>query len=202
MNQPAPLGEKALATRAAILREAEQLFRTIGYQKTTVADIARALRMSPANVYRFFPSKAAINEAIAARLLEGLTEMVRAIVASPEPAAQRLRLLFTTLQAQTVALFFNEKRMHDMVAVAMEEHWAVIEPFIDEIEQALCRLVADGQARGEFAAELEPAATAAMIHACMAGFIHPSLVQQCGGEDLAETAAGLAEFVLRALRPG
>jgi len=34
------------------------LFREIGYQKTTVADIAKVLRMSPANVYiAFFDSK-------------------------------------------------------------------------------------------------------------------------------------------------
>ena len=41
-------------TRERILVVAERLFRQIGYQKTTVADIAKELRMSPANVYRFF----------------------------------------------------------------------------------------------------------------------------------------------------
>jgi DNA-binding NarL/FixJ family response regulator len=42
---------------------AERLFRQFGYQKTTVADIAAALGMSPANIYRFFASKAAIKDA-------------------------------------------------------------------------------------------------------------------------------------------
>ena len=41
-------------TRERILVVAERLFRQLGYQKTTVADIAKELRMSPANVYRFF----------------------------------------------------------------------------------------------------------------------------------------------------
>ena len=54
---------RAEATRARIEETAERLFRTMGYQKTAVADIARELGMSPANVYRFFPSKSAINEA-------------------------------------------------------------------------------------------------------------------------------------------
>jgi Bacterial regulatory proteins, tetR family len=40
---------------------AERLFRQIGYQKTTVGDIAKELRMSLANVYRFFESKKAIS---------------------------------------------------------------------------------------------------------------------------------------------
>ena len=36
---------------------AERLFGEIGFQKTTVVDIARELGMSPANVYRFFRAK-------------------------------------------------------------------------------------------------------------------------------------------------
>ncbi|MGO6951258.1 TetR/AcrR family transcriptional regulator [Rhizobium johnstonii] len=39
--------------RQRILDVAEQHFRHIGFQKTTVADIAKCLKMSSANVYRF-----------------------------------------------------------------------------------------------------------------------------------------------------
>ena len=63
------LSPRAETTRAEIVTTAERLFRSLGYQKTAVADIARELGMSPANIYRFFPSKAAINEAICARTL-------------------------------------------------------------------------------------------------------------------------------------
>ena len=48
-------------TRDRILEVAERLFRQIGYQKTTVGDIAKELRMSHANVNRFFESKKAIS---------------------------------------------------------------------------------------------------------------------------------------------
>jgi AcrR family transcriptional regulator len=44
-------------TRERIMETAETLFRRLGYSKTAVADIASELGMSPANVYRFFPSK-------------------------------------------------------------------------------------------------------------------------------------------------
>jgi len=57
-------------TRERILVVAERLFRQLGYQKTTVADIAKELRMSPAHVYRFFDSKKAIVEGVA-RVLMG-----------------------------------------------------------------------------------------------------------------------------------
>ena len=56
-------------TRERILVAAERLFREIGYQKTTVADIAKVLRMSPANVYRFFDSKKAIHEGVARAMM-------------------------------------------------------------------------------------------------------------------------------------
>ena len=59
LEAPTPLlaEESAPTTRCRILATAAGYFREIGYQKTTVADIARTLKMSPANVYRFFDSK-------------------------------------------------------------------------------------------------------------------------------------------------
>ena len=56
-------------THQLIVDVAERLFRQIGFQKTTVADIARELHMSPANVYRFFAAKSEINEAVCMHLL-------------------------------------------------------------------------------------------------------------------------------------
>jgi AcrR family transcriptional regulator len=63
------MGHTDTGVREQILVTAERLFREIGYQKTTVADIAKALRMSPANVYRFFDSKKSINAGVARRLM-------------------------------------------------------------------------------------------------------------------------------------
>ncbi|MGA2637240.1 helix-turn-helix domain-containing protein, partial [Methylocella sp.] len=45
-------------TSIGIVEVAARLFGQIGFQKTTVSDIARELHMSPANVYRFFSAKA------------------------------------------------------------------------------------------------------------------------------------------------
>src|SRR6266568_576014 len=61
-------------TRARIIAAAEALFRRLGFGKTTVADIAAELKMSPANVYRFFASKNAIVEAICKRCLSEVEE--------------------------------------------------------------------------------------------------------------------------------
>ena len=75
-----------------ILDAAERLFRHYGYTKTNVADIARDLGMSPANVYRFFATKAAIHEALADRMLAENEMAALKIARLPMPAAERLRL--------------------------------------------------------------------------------------------------------------
>ena len=67
--------------KCRILATAERLFRDIGYLKTTVADIAKTLKMSPANIYRFFDSKKAIHEGVARRLMAEVEDAAEAIAA-------------------------------------------------------------------------------------------------------------------------
>src|SRR5437660_11927564 len=112
-------------TRERILVVAERLFREIGYQKTTVADIAKVLRMSPANVYRFFDSKKSINAGVARRLMGEVEQASRAIAARRGSAVDLLRELLTTVHRMNSDRYVRDSKMHEMVAVAMEENWDV-----------------------------------------------------------------------------
>jgi AcrR family transcriptional regulator len=109
--------------RGRILTTAERLFREIGYHKTTVADIARELRMSPANVYRYFDSKKSINAGVAQRLMGEVEEASRKIAAGRTGAVERLRQLLTTIHRMNSDRYLADAKMHDMVAAAMEENW-------------------------------------------------------------------------------
>src|SRR6202140_5571849 len=112
-------------TRARILVVAERLFREIGYQKTTVADIAKVLRMSPANVYRFFDSKKAIHEGVARGLMGGVEDAAQAIATQRGSAASRLRQLMTTIHRMNCERYISDSKLHEMVEIAMEESWEV-----------------------------------------------------------------------------
>ena len=94
----------------------------IGYQKTTVADIAKELRMRPANVYRFFDSKKAIHEGVA-RAPDGRGRGRGAARSRPKPgpAAARLRELLTTVHRMNTERYVGDSKLHEMVAIAMEE---------------------------------------------------------------------------------
>lgn len=197
---------RAEATRCRILEVAHRLFRTLGYQKTAVADIARDLGMSPANIYRFYPSKSAINEAIAEQLLGAMAAEMQGIVAAPGTAAERLRRLTSTMFERKIEVFFSERRLHDMVSAAMQEHWGVIDRYVSQTQAAIRRVLEDGMASGEFA-QLDPAATAEVVVHALVPWNHPQLVEGClthRGQTvdlLRRQVTAMTDFILRALRP-
>src|SRR5437762_1169500 len=106
-------------TRERILVVAERLFREIGYQKTTVADIAKVLKMSPANVYRFFDSKKAIHEAVARRLMGVVEQAIDLITRKSASATQRLREMLMTIHYMNAERYVGDSKLHEMVANAM-----------------------------------------------------------------------------------
>src|SRR4029078_5786131 len=110
-------------TRARIVETAETLFRRLGFDKTAVADIAGELGMSPANVYRFFPSKTAIVQAICQRCLSEVEEAAWAIVRPNAPAAQRIERLILEILAYHKENLLTEQRVNDIVLVAIEHNW-------------------------------------------------------------------------------
>ena len=204
MTRLATAPDRAETMRARIAEAAERLFRSMGYQKTAVADIARELGMSPANVYRFFPSKSAINEAIAARLLGALEAEMWAIARRRGPAPERLRDLLRHLHHQHKVLFLHEKRLHDMVSAAMAEHWGVIEGFMRAVLETLRHVVMDGMSAGVFA-RADPGLAAEQVKRATLAWTHPLLIAECLGKMMteAELEASLEQmldFVLRALR--
>src|ERR1700745_2611220 len=101
-------------TRARIMDTAEALFRRIGYAKTAVADIAAELKMSPDNVYRFFPSKNALIQAICQLFLGDLEERGWAVARSRGSAAERIERLIVAILAYHRENHLVEQRVNDM----------------------------------------------------------------------------------------
>jgi AcrR family transcriptional regulator len=76
----------------AIIAKAEQAIRQYGLAKTTVLDVSRALDVSHATIYRYFPSKMALCEAVVDRWLDRSHSSLSEIVDNEDtPPAERLR---------------------------------------------------------------------------------------------------------------
>jgi AcrR family transcriptional regulator len=168
-------------TRERILVVAERLFRQIGYQKTTVADIAKELRMSPANVYRFFDSKKAIHEGVARTLMGGVEIAAETIATKRGSAASRLRELMTTIHRMNCERYVGDSKLHEMVEIAMEESWEVCVAHMERITHTIAAVIAEGVASGEFEAPDVPLAAMCTTTAMMR-FFHPQMIAQCANK--------------------
>jgi AcrR family transcriptional regulator len=186
-------------TRERILVVAERLFRQIGYQKTTVADIAKELRMSPANVYRFFDSKKAIHEGVARGLMGEVEQAAQTIAAGRGPAASRLRELMKTVHRMNTERYVGDSKLHEMVEIAMEEDWDVCVAHMLLITETIGSIVGQGAATGEF--EVADVPLAAMC-ACtgMMRFFHPQMIAQCATKP-GPTIDEMIDFVIAGLSP-
>jgi AcrR family transcriptional regulator len=198
MTQPssAPASED---TRDRILTEAERLFRHYGYAKTTVADIAGACSMSPSNVYRFFASKSEINEAICARIIADLESRLRRIARGDAPAAERLRAFIVEMHGYTVRTLLDQKKVHEMVVVAMEEQWGAISAHIDCTRRLLQDIIVSGVESGEFTCT-DARMAACCASAAIASLKHPVVVSQCMDDPNRPSPEEMADFLLLALR--
>ena len=190
-------GDAAANTRPT----AERLFRQYGYQKTTVADIAAELDMSPANVYRFFASKAAITEAVARQGDDRGRRAGAAGDAGAGPSAcERLRRLVAAMQRAVTQRCLQDNRMHAMVHAAIEQNWNVIQAHKENIRRVIAGVVADGVAAGEFDVE-DVDLAAHCFQAATISYSHPMIIEHRlrSGDDIDATLAPMVAFALRGL---
>jgi AcrR family transcriptional regulator len=184
-------------TRERILVVAERLFRQLGYQKTTVADIAKEMRMSPANVYRFFDSKKAIHEGVARSLMGPVEDAAHAIASKPGSAAVRLRELLLTISRMNTERYVGDAKLHEMVEIAMQESWDVCMAHVQVINEDVAAVIAQGVASGEF--DVADVGTAALcVCTGMVRFINPQMIAQTMDKP-GTTIDQMIDFLLAAL---
>src|SRR6201992_4056055 len=96
------MNEVVVLTPERILEVTEDVLRRFGLAKATVVDVARALDVSHGSVYRHFPSKQSLRQAVAKRWLERVSTPLAKIAEESGPAPARLsrsaRALFTAQQ--------------------------------------------------------------------------------------------------------
>lgn len=186
-------------TAERILDSAESLFRHFGYAKTNVADIARDLGMSPANIYRFFPSKTAIHQAIAERMLDVIYRSVLAVFSRDISACEKLYQFAELVSQHTVEMMTTEKKVHEMVVVAMEQHWPVVSKHVERMEDLIQDIVRQGINRGEFP-EQDEVVAARCFCSSIAVKSHPVLVSQFADDERGPTLPQLVQFAINSLK--
>jgi len=166
--------------RARILDAAEHCFVRSGFHRTTMQDIAAEAKMSPGNLYRYFPSK----DAMAA----GLAERDRA---QREKAILCLEIWAEATRNPTFAAVTHEferdviARMEALFRQAQEKGLVAAEVDVRSLA-VLISTLADGlfvrrAILPNFAPKREIATVMAVVEAAFAGRIHLPAADPDGG---------------------
>ena len=185
-----------------ILDAAEQVLRRHGAEKTNVVDIARVLGMSHGNIYRHFPSKKALLDAVAARWLHKVTAPLQVITDDhTSSASERLVAWFNTLRFVKQHKVLDDPelfRVYHRLAMAAGE---LASEHVSDLLTQVERIIADGIAVGEFADRLNVRTAArACLHA-MSSFHHPAMLLQ-GTLPEDEDARAVLALLLGGLQAG
>ena len=186
--------------REQIIAAANEHFRHYGYNKTTVADLAKAIGLSTAYIYKFFDSKKAIGEAACGLCLAEIAQSIQAIAEEARPASDRLRRVFLELARRGAKLFIQNRKMHDIVAAALAENWHSCEEHDMTILSVIRRIVQEGRESGEFERKTPLDETSRAILLAMETIKNPSLLE-LRLDGLEADAAAMANLVLRSLSP-
>jgi len=167
------LKSRSLHIRGQIIQAAFRLHREIGFKKTTVADIARGASMSPANVYRFFPSKRALEEAVAADLFERVSTAATLAARGGGSALQRLAVALRAILQLHEDRLANDSKLHQLMVAAIREDWTAALSYADRIRGIVLPIIAAGQASGEIRPGSPMSLTCCLLEA-MDAYLGPS----------------------------
>ena len=187
--------------RDQIIKSADEHFRKYGYTKTTVSDLSKAIGVSSAYIYKFFESKQAIGEAICAMTLGRIGDTIQEIANSDQSASSRIRKLYKALVDNGFELFFNERKLHEIVIAAINGKWSSVIGYRDVKLEVIKKIVMDGRESGEFERKTPLDETCLAILQTLAPFAHPILLEQNDPESLHESASAVSSLVLRSLAP-
>jgi AcrR family transcriptional regulator len=163
------------AVREQIIEAAKKRFWHYGYAKTTMAEVAADCSMSPGNLYRFFPGKLDIAEAIATNEFERHQEQLRAMMKAPgRSARERFYDYFFEELRHTYTMLEKNPRIYEMAAVIAHERPEYANRVYAIERKLLVSLLEGGERSGEFRAT-EKEFTAEMMQSATMKFRYPQL---------------------------
>ncbi|TJW31877.1 MAG: TetR/AcrR family transcriptional regulator, partial [Mesorhizobium sp.] len=167
--------------------------------KTTVADIARLLGKSPATLYRTFPSKAEIWDAIAADFYESdlcfepssAGDLARATDQLKETMLGHHRLLLQALQ--------GDPQMFGLIVLTASSNWPSFRQFRTRLHGLVGELIRAGIGTKEFQ-RTDARAAASCLCASLVVLWDPRLVGATPPNHCEISAQELVSFAIDALR--
>jgi AcrR family transcriptional regulator len=193
-----------LSADARILETAAAFIRRNGPRRATVVEIAEAAGMSHANVYRYFPSKAALLEEVTNVWLRPIEAEVRVIAEGPDPAPDKLeRILFAVHRSYRDKLE-RDPALFRLLVEAAEVNSGIARKHRGKVQGAVQRTIEEGFSQGSFRqADLRRAL--ALVFDVTHRFLHPTAIAldaETARSAIDLRASRVARLLLQALGSG
>lgn len=160
-------------SRDRIVATAEDVVRRFGPEKATVVDVARALGVSHAAVYRHVKTKAELRNLVVQRWVDEMMPPLRSLVARPGPAPKRLRQLFDTLISAKRRRAAADPELFTAYRSLAAGAQSVTAAHVDELVQLGAAIIRSGIEEGTFR-RVDPAAASQAILFATSRFHHPA----------------------------
>lgn len=179
-----------------ILGAASARFMHYGYNKTTMAEIARDLNMSTGNLYRFFPSKLDIAEAIALAHEEKDFEKLNEVAHLDQPAPQRLKALAHVVLTSTFTHIAESNKVFEVAQAIISERPEFANQRLAKEREFIIKILNDGIADKSFRAIKDVNWTAEVWQCATMKYRYPQIHHCYNLEYLRKELDGVAEHFL------
>jgi AcrR family transcriptional regulator len=192
------MNEVVVLTPERILEVTEDVMRRYGLAKATVVDVARALDVSHGSVYRHFPSKDSLRQAVAKRWLDRVSAPLAKIADESGPAPARLdRWLRALCLAKQKRVSEDPEMFATYLTLARDTCMAVKGHKQDLIDQ-IATILSDGVKQGVFqVADIKASARA--VFDATTRYHHPAHADEWKDPDLAARIDALLPLLLKGL---
>lgn len=182
-----------------ILDAAEARFRTYGFGKTTMAEIASDIDMSTANLYRYFENKLAIGSAMASRCICSREEALLEVISREKISeVERLEMFVLTMLNYMHEQFNNEPKMSELVNVIVQKCPDLVANQIKSDRSLLKKILQQGCDKNEFEIENIEDMSSYVLDAVIK-FSSPFFVAMYPLKELEKSAKGVIALLLHGL---
>jgi len=192
------MNENVVLTPERILEVTEDVLRRFGLAKATVVDVARALDVSHGSVYRHFPSKASLREAVAKRWLDRTNSPLAQIAESAGPAPARLELWLRTMIGIKHKKVGDDPEMFATYLALAQEACKIVKAHKEGLVDQIVHILSDGVKQGVFHVT-DARATALVIFDATTRFHHPAHAGEWRDPQLAARIDALLALLLKGL---
>jgi AcrR family transcriptional regulator len=192
------MNETVVLTPERILEVTEDVLRRYGLAKATVVDVARALDVSHGSVYRHFPSKASLRDAVAKRWLDRVNVPLEKIAEAPGPAPARLERWLRALFAAKYQKVCDDPEMFAIYVALAREARDVVKAHRERLVDQIASILSDGVEQGAFrVTEVKDSARA--VYDATIRYHHPAHAEEWNDPALAARTDALLTLLLRGL---